>query len=196
MKTIKSSFLKELGPNTYETLSNWKPIALIYAIILLIFVLLSFFFQWSFIKFFIDLMMGWTLLSIPFVAIIVVSLDKEIEMKKAESQWEKLHEEKPKNYLYTKIWGITLCIFGLTCLYFSGKYKDYYSFQCGTFYLDKVHQTYHILDDCKYSEVDNDELIEIKGVDLIGTNHELCDACEEWAEDAKESAYEWQYRRR
>ena len=196
MKNVRSSFLRDLAPSTYDTLSDWKPIALIYAAVLLIFVILSFFFQWSFIKFFIDLLMGWTLLSIPFIGVIIVSLDKEIEMEKAESHWEKEYEVKPKSYLYTKIWGISLCIFGLICLYFSGKYKDYYAFQCNTFYVDNLHHTYHILDDCEYSEIDNDELIEVKGKDLLNTNHELCDACEEWAEDARASAYEWQYRRR
>jgi len=47
----------ELAPDTYQFLKDLKPIALLYALVLGLMVILSMFFQWSFIKFFLDCMM-------------------------------------------------------------------------------------------------------------------------------------------
>lgn len=71
----------ELAPDTYQFLKDLKPIALLYALVLGLMVILSMFFQWSFIKFFLDCMMGWTLLSIPFVGVIIVAFDKEFTVE-------------------------------------------------------------------------------------------------------------------
>lgn len=206
MIEAKSSFLKDLAPETYCTLSDWKGLALIYSAVLLLFFLLSLFLQWSFIKFFIDILMGWTLLSLPFMGVIIVSLDKEVKVQVPEYSWEKEEIKKSKHYKYSKIWGITLCVLGCTALYFSGKYKDYYAFQCQTFYLDENAGMYHILNDCDYiydsEEMDYYEirgnhkhLSEIKGIEILDSSFELCDACREWAEDASGDLSNYYYRR-
>lgn len=106
----KSSFLKDLAPETYCTLSDWKRLALIYGAVLLLFFLLSLFLQWSFIKFFIDVLMGWTLLSLPFMGVIIVSLDKEVKVQIPEYSWEK---EKIKKLNHTNIqkYGELLCVY-------------------------------------------------------------------------------------
>jgi hypothetical protein len=153
-------------------------------------------------------MLGWTLLSIPYMAVIVVTLDKqvEIEVKESEYTWfgsSKQKVEFPKSYVYTKIWGITLCILAVIALYFSNKYKKYYAFQCEEFYLETTTGVYHIFDDCDYiGQTDDEEYVddinveEIKGVDLLNSNYSLCDACEERAEDYEMEASDWMYRRK
>lgn len=91
-------------------------------------------------------------------------------------------------------------------LYFSGKYKDYYAFQCQTFYLDENTGICHILNDCDYvhdaEEMDSYEmrgnhkhLSEIKGIEILDSSYELCDACREWAEDASSDLSNFYYRR-
>ena len=55
----KTSFLMELVPDIYQFLKGLKPIALIYAVVMGVMITLSLFFQWSFIEFFIEIMMGW-----------------------------------------------------------------------------------------------------------------------------------------
>ncbi|MCM1139095.1 MAG: hypothetical protein NC453_11055 [Muribaculum sp.] len=197
----KTSFLMELAPDTYQFLKGLKPIALLYALVLAVMIALSMFFQWSVIKFFIDCMMGWTLLSIPFVGIIIVALDKEIQVKDYEFDIHSHH--KSHSYKLSTIWGIVLCLTGLVGLYCSHSYKKYYGFQCQDFYLERVSGVYHILDDCEYIGVDsndesieNPDLIKISGKELLDTDYELCVACEEWAEEAEAEAATYQYRRR
>lgn len=82
MEYRRTSFLKDIAPDTYRFLSEMRPFAFIYLGVLAIAVLLSIFVQWSIVKFFIDCMMGWTLLSIPFIGVLIVVLDKEINLPK------------------------------------------------------------------------------------------------------------------
>lgn len=203
---VKTSFLKNLAPQTYEDLSGCKRLALLYVLVLALFIFLSLFFQWSFINSIIGILTGWTIISVPCIGIIIVSLDKEIEMEVPEYKSEEKYITRPKSYLFTKIWGITLLILGISALHFSGKYSDYYSFQCQTFYLDNYRGTYHILKDCEYAPdwdqeakewgIDPNEFEKVKGKFLLDKPYELCPACQEWAEDAKMESYDWQYRRR
>lgn len=197
----KTSFLMELAPDTYQFLKGLKPIALLYALVLAVMIVLSMFFQWGFIKFFIDIMMGWTLLSIPFVSVLIVVLDKEFQVKDYEFDFQSHH--KTHFYKLSSTWGIILCLIGLMGLYYSNSYKKYYGFQCQDFYLERVSGVYHILDDCEYIGVDNNDepienpnLIKISGKELLDTDYKLCVACEEWAEDAEAEAATYQYRRR
>lgn len=187
----RHSYLKGLfGQSLYYILSDLKPIALVYAIVLLLFVALSFFFQSSFIEFFINHLMGWTILSIPFVGIIIVTLDKEIKMDEDDYYRLKRKEgKKPRAYVFSTIWGIILCVLGIIGLHYSGKYKDYYSFQCSSFYVDQTNGTYHLWRDCRGAEIANEDLIEMKGKELHKKGYRLCETCHDRIEDAKFDAY-------
>lgn len=201
MITIKSSFLRDLSPNIYDTLSSYKKYAVIYALVLLAFVVLSFFLQWDLINFFIGILMGKSVLAIAFIAIVVVALDKEVQINIPEYTWEKEEIKKSKSYKYTLIWGIALCIMGVTCLFYSNKYKLYYAFQCQTFYVDELNKIYHVLDDCDYvydEEIKNNHSVykEVKGVDIVDSDYILCDFCEDWAEFAAMSESERSFRRK
>lgn len=201
MEYRRTSFLAQTAPDTYRFLSELKPYALIYAGVLLVAVLLSIFFQWGIIKFFIDCMMGWTLLSIPFVGVLIITLDKEILLPQAE-RWEPI-PEKPKSYKYSMIWGIILILTGVTALYFSNQYKKHYSFQCQTFFLEQPTGIYHLSDKCDYIGLDEDEepidnvtLSKVTGKDLLEGDYEFCEACREWAEDAEMEFESRRYYRR
>lgn len=200
MEYRKTSFLKELVPDTYQFLKGLKPIASLYAVVLCIMVVLSLFRQWSFIKFFIDCMMGWTLLSIPFVGVIIVVFDKEFKVGDIFFNIKLHHKEMP--YKISMIWGIVLCVAGLAALYYSNRYKKYYAFQCQDFYLEETTGVYHILKDCEYigmneddNQVDNPSIVKLSGKDLLDTNYELCEACKEWAKEAETEISSYQYRR-
>lgn len=189
MEYRRTSFLCETAPDIYRFLSELKPYALIYVVVLAIAILLSLFFQWSIVKFFIDCMMGWTLLSIPFMGVLIVAFDKEINLPQKE-KWDS-SVPKPKAYKLSMIWGCFLIGIGLVTLYFSNQYKKYYAFQCQTFYLEQPTGIYHLRDRCEYigqNEEENSEGIsvsEVKGFDLLDQGYSLCDACREWAEDAE-----------
>lgn len=191
----------EMAPDIYQFLRGLKPIALLYALVLVVMIVLSMFFQWSFIKFFIDCMMGWSLLSIPFVGVLIVALDKEFHVKDYDFDVHSHH--KTHSYKLSATWGIVLCLIGLVGLYYFNSYKRYYGFQCQDFYLERVSGVYHTLDDCEYigfdnndEPIENPDLIKISGKELLDTDYKLCVACEEWAEDAEADAATYQYRRR
>lgn len=186
----RTSFLAESAPDTYRFLSELKPYALIYAGILEVAILLSMFFQWNVVKFFIDCMMGWTLLSIPFVGVLIVAFDKEILLPQ-EEHWEPT-PKKPASYKYSMIWGIILILSGITALYFSNRYKKHYSFQCQSFFLEHPTGIYHLSEKCDYiglnedeEPIDNVTLSKVTGKELLEYDCEFCDACREWAEDAE-----------
>lgn len=190
MEYRKTSFLAQIAPDGYQFLSELKPFALIYAGVLSIVIVLSLYFKWSLINFFIDILMGWSILSIPFVGVLIVAVDKEILIPKRDFWNPK--PIKSKAYTYSKIWGITLVITGLVVLYYSNQYKKYYAFQCQTFFLEQPQGIYHIKSNCEHigsdsndERIDACELIEIKGHDVLDADYELCDACREWAEDAE-----------
>lgn len=87
MEYGRTSFLLEKAPEQYKVLSGLKPFALIYAGVLAIAILLSLFVQWGIVEFFINLLMGWTLLSVPFMAVIIVAFDKEIKLPQEEESF-------------------------------------------------------------------------------------------------------------
>lgn len=197
----RTSFLAETAPDTYRFLSELKPYALIYAGVLAVAILLSMFFQWNVVKFFIDCMMGWTLLSIPFVGVLIVALDKEILLPQAE-RWEPT-PEKPISYKFSMIWGIILILSGITALYFSSQYKKHYSFQCQSFFLEQPTGIYHLSEKCEYigfnedeEPIDNVTLSKVTGKELLEYDCDFCDACREWAEDTEMEYESSRYSRR
>lgn len=193
MEYRRTSFLAEITPEIYSTLSKLKPYVPIYLGVLAIAVLLSLFVQWSIVEYFIDCMMGWTLLSIPFIGVMIVIFDKEISIPQAE-RWEP-KPKKPVSYIFSMVWGIILIVAGLLTLYISNKYKEYYAFQCQTFYFEQPTGVCHLRDRCEYIGLDEDEepiegvsISKMKGKDLLNEDYTFCDACIEWAEEA-----EWEF---
>lgn len=77
MEYRETSFLADIFGYIYEFLRESKPGVLIYASVLALAFVLSMFFQSSIIRFFVDLLMGWSLLPVSFVAVLIVSLDKK-----------------------------------------------------------------------------------------------------------------------
>lgn len=135
-------------------------------------------------------MMGWTLLSIPFIGVIIVMLDKEYSVEK-DHYIAKIHHEKMP-YKLSMVWGIMLCIAGLVALFYSNTYKKHYAFLCQDFYLEEVAGVYHIFENCEYigadendMRIDDTTILKISGKDLLDTCYRPCEACEELAEDAE-----------
>lgn len=190
MEYRRTSFLEEIAPDTYRFLSELRPYAIIYLGVLAIVILLSLFVQWNIVKLFIDCMMGWTLLSIPFIGVLIVVFDKGIYLPQDERS--KPTSKKSVSYRFSMIWGIFLIVVGLVTLYFSNQYKKFYAFQCQTFYLEHPTGVYHLRDRCEYIGLDENEkpiegisISKVKGIDLLDEDHALCVACGEWAEDAE-----------
>lgn len=190
MEYRRTSYLKDIAPGTYRFLSVLRPYAFIYLGVLAIAVLLSLFVQWSIVKFFIDCMMGWTLLSIPFIGVLIVVLDKEINLPQDERC--ESSPAKSVSYKFSMVWGVFLIVGGLVTLYFSNQYKNYYAFQCQTFYIEQPTGVYHLRDRCEYIGMAEDEvpvedvsISKVKGIALSDEDYSLCDAYREWAEDAE-----------
>ena len=69
-------------------------------------------------------------------------------------------------------------------IYFSDKYRDQYSFECDTFFVDKDAGIYHLdifTDDCEKA-CETKYLEEMKGYQ-ISKKITLCEDCEEMLED-------------
>lgn len=182
----KTSFLESIAPEPYDFLRNLKTIALIYAVILVIFFVLSLHFYNAFIKYFINIMMGWTIMSVIFTVVLIVILDKNVSIKKDDEC------KTPLRYRLSMVWGITLCLIGITYLFISNSYKHDYAFYCQVFYLEDTSNVFHIRKDCKYigentdgDPLNNVHVSEIKGYELRGDEYSLCVACKEWIEDAE-----------
>ena len=201
MEYRKTSFLMELCPDVYEFLSGLKPIAAFYALLLAVIIVFSLFFQNGFIKFFIDCMMGWTYLSILFVAVIVITFDKEFKVDSLTYENHAYHKEK--RYKLSRLWGIVLCVLAIIALNCSSQYRKNYAFLCQDFYVEETTGIYHIFKNCKYIGMNEDDeyvgekSVEKKtGKELLDTSFKLCVACRERAEDAESEYAANRYMRR
>lgn len=174
-----SRFMRIFGENAYDILRGIeaKRIGLLYTMVLFLFLILSQFVRWSLVCFGIDCMMGFTILSIPYLGVLIVACDIQIIVPEHE-KFEDI--KKTSHYKWTKVWGIFLLLFGLTMLYFSGRYKRHYDFQCQDFYLGN--QEYHILENCEYLK--GMDVKEVNGYDLETTypDYSLCSYCNDVGE--------------
>lgn len=190
MEYRETSFLADIFGDIYEFLRALKPGILIYTSVLALAFVLSMFFQSSIIQFFIDSLMGWTLLPVSFVAVLIVSLDKKIKMPQKDD-WE-AESAAPNAYKYSIAWGIFLVIAGFVALYCSNEYKKYYAFQCEDFYLEMPQGVYHLRHNCDNIGIDSEDesevsnsLDKVRGAEISDAGYELCAACEQWAEDVE-----------
>lgn len=193
---FKTSFLSAKLGSTYDFLLDGRYLAGIYTIILCIVIPFSLFFQWMILQFIIDLLLGWTILSIPYVLILMVTFDKQV--KSAESYEDELaylnkHGERNPNpkhttaaFQWTKVWAICMLFMGIALLYYSGKYKEYYNFQCTTFYVDDAHHTYHYYSSCTHF---NDEEYMEENDDEEYMDEDNEDGCEDYEDDTVSSIF-------
>jgi hypothetical protein len=210
MCTIQVSFLSHQFPTAYAEFKSQKVAAKVYTIVLAVAVVLSLFLYNGFIKFFIDLMLGWTVFFALYLVVIVVSLDRQVEIQVSELDLPRVDKpldlnrlKVPESYGQTKIRGIALCVCAVIVMYFSNVYKKFYAFQCQELYLEATTGVYHLYDDCKYigrigddEYVDDIRVLDVIGADIRCSNYTLCPACKEEAESYDIDVSEWMYRRR
>ena len=184
----KSSFLKELIPDVYDLVIVIRPFIFIYASLLLIFFVLSYFFHSSIIKYFIDIMMGWTIPSLLLTLLMIVICDIKVTIRNSK---EIIQRITPARYRLSMYWFFFLCLAGIAYLYLSNQYKQEYDFKCSNFYLEDSTGIYHIWDDCNYIGIDengnqtgNKNISKVRGYELNDWQTP-CIACEERAEDYK-----------
>lgn len=199
--STKTSFLMELFPEAYEFLKDIRIYALAYAGLLALMITLSYFFQWGLVRFFLNIMMGWSVFSILFTGVLIIVLDKEFYVDEETLRSEKHHNDSA--YKYSKVWGITLCIAAIIGLYYSNKYRNYYSFQCHKFYIGADYNLYHIEKDCDYIYMNqygewekrrNVDIEELNGKELEYTDYEMCEHCRDFAEEAQLDAASYDFR--
>ncbi len=186
----KYSFLEDLLPNAYGYAKAWRPLALIYAAVLAIVIILSQFYYNSFIEWLINMTMGCTIFNILFICIMIVTFDIQVKRKTAAEIDQNL---KPLRYKMSMVWECGLCVLGITALFLSSQYKKDYAFNCLDFYLEEMPGVYHISKKCPMigEDQDDDSFYRnggswVKGYELQDW-HTLCEACKEAAED---TAYE------
>lgn len=177
METVKSSFLRELGPKTYDTISSLKGYAFIYAAVLLVCLILSFFVVSSIVNFFIELMMGTTIFFGAFLAVIIITFDKEVIYQRHD-KFQKLKKVDPEAYKRSKVWGLSLCVVGIFILFLSSQYQKHYSFLCGGYYYDRATGEYHIVE-CDRVHYHKRRMEVLTGEEISKIrNASLCDECQ------------------
>ena len=198
MALVKKSFLSNIfGGSAYEELKYYaKYILAIGTCILVILYLLSFFFHWGLISRLLNLTTGTSLLFIIYIASVIISLDKEVEVDEFESSnWSKpANTPKTASYRLTIVWGILLIVLGITAIFFSNRYRKQYAFDCSTILVDREAGIYHLewIDDCEIA-AESEDLKEMKGYEIKGLNYRLCDWCREYAEEAEDAYIQDQY---
>lgn len=191
MTKIKQSFLsKLLGRNTYDFFKKIpKLIVLAYTLILIVLFWISSFCYSSFFSMIFSIFTGSSLLFVPYVFIMVVLLDFEVDIedtKKYYSYENKTKElPKPLRYKFTIIWGVVLIALGITAIVYTDNYRDHVSFRSGTFLVDESMGIYHLDfdNDCEY-KASCHYLIKMKGYQIEQqTDSVFCESCEELLDD-------------
>lgn len=183
----KQSFLSNLLSD--ETYDNWTGNARVIiasgTVILLVLFGLSYCFYSSIISFLLKLVTGTSLLFIVYMVMWLFLLDIKVDVDEPEQfSWETPKETvKPIAYKLSSLWTVVLVILGILAIYFTNKYREQYSFECDTFWVDKQTHLYHLdWTECETSEHTRN-LEEIQGY-LIPDNYSLCEECKEIAEEA------------
>lgn len=195
MAIVKKSFLSSLmGRSLYDELKRYALIIIgIGSCILAVTFLLSLFFHWAFISRILNLVSGTSLLFIVYMAALIITLDKEVDVE----QYEGYYGSKPEGYTKTPaynltiVWGVILLAIGVAAVFFSNRYRKQYAFECSTILVDKEAGIYHYgwNNDCEIA-VNAADLEEMKGYEIKGTNYSLCEYCKEYAEEIEDIARE------
>lgn len=201
METVKKSFIsKLLGRDFYDGLKSFaKPIIIIGTGILAVLFLLSFFVHWKFISSLLSLVTGTSLLFIIYIAALILSLDKEVDVEEPERYYrvESDLTLKTRAYKLTIVWGVVLLLLGVTAIFFSNRYRKQYAFDCSTILVDHKTGIYHLkwIDDCEVAAASED-LEEMKGYEIKGMGYMICEWCEEYAEEVEDAYNSGRYYRR
>lgn len=189
MTKVKQSFLSNLlGRSTYDEFRCYaRTITVIGACFLTIIYLLSFTFHWKFISILMNLFTGTSILFALFIASLIITLDIQVEVEKTErnSIFDAERPAKSTSYRFTIVWASVLIALGICAIYFSNKYRKYYSFECNTFFVDYQKGIYHFDYDNKCEIKENtSNLKKLKGYQ-IPQNYTLCTWCKDWADDVE-----------
>jgi hypothetical protein len=195
MPTHTSSWIKNtFARTTYDDLkgvaNRYIPIA---SLVLLVIFALTQFFYCDFLSQVLRLTTGASLIFVVYIIGLILFLDKAIKTEYTPDP----HQfgdyrytppiEKPKGYVYTKIWGISLIVLGIVAIYATHKYRKHYAFKCETFLVDEKNGIYHIID------IGDDKsrhcTTKMKGYQIEEHGYTLCETCDILASDA-ESEYE------
>lgn len=182
----KQSFLSNMLGDAYSSLKGvaiW--VFLIGTGILIILYVLSSLFHVGIISSLLNLTSGTSLLFIGYIAAIIVLADKRVEVYEPEYYLHnEVKEPKPFKYKLTIVWGIILLVLGIVAIYYSNRYRNHYSFECETFWVDEKAGIYHLdwNDDCSIAE-NAESLNEMQGYQ-IDKAFKFCEECQDFLEDA------------
>lgn len=170
----KTSFLREqLGEELYDKLTSYvMPWIPLYTVVWIILFVLSKFCYWKIFSGAFSLLSGFSLLSLAYLAMLVVALDIQVYVD------DEIELCKNRKYKLTKYFAIFLIICAIFSAFWSNSYGNNYSFKCSTVYVDGGE--YHVYDDCEYID---GVPVEKKGYEAEEEGYESCNACEEWLED-------------
>ena len=198
MGSVKKSFLSHLiGRDIYDELRRYALIIIVIGTsILAVLLLLSLFFHGVFISRLLNWVTGTSLLFIIYIAAVIISLDKEVEVNVPDRYYEAKPGEfqKTRAYKLTIVWGVVLLAIGVSAVFFSNRYRKQYAFECSTILVDTDAGIYHYYwnNDCELAQKTGD-LIEMKGYEIKGQDYHLCEYCEEYAEEIEDLAREDSY---
>lgn len=180
---MRISFLGNLTNgfiDSEEALSYARTYAAVYISLMAVLFPVTRFCYWEFFRVMFMWLTGWSLLSVAFFLSLIIILNIPVTYVARGSAGYKL----------TAVWGIALVALSIVGIHYSAKLRDRYSFQCETFWVDRESGTYHIdfHDRCLCGE-SLAGLENMKGHEMEKqlNSFELCEDCEQWAEDAEDS---------
>ena len=189
----KYSFIsKVISISLYEHLKGGKYIVSLATGVLVVLWVVSFFVHWDFINDLLGLTTGTSLVFIIYVFLVIVLLDKGIEVELEEEPIRGsveyiLPAKRPRGYVITVVYALFAIILGSAAIYVSEKYSDQYNFECETFLVDHKEKTYHIVywkGDCEIAKESYD-LVKMQGYQ-IDKSYILCEECAYLSEEAIE----------
>ena len=196
-----SSFLSSvLGRESYNNLSSSaRPIVIIGSCILIVAVLLSLGVYSSFIRWVLNLITGTSLLFIAYLAALLLLLDAKIGIDNSSKKIKLFPLRAPKRIAenLSTVISLILLILGITAVIVSNNYRKQYAFDCTTFYVDTENGIYH-LDwnrGCEKAKEANC-LEEMKGYEFRKLEYSLCEECEEYEEDVRDTNMSFRYYRK
>ena len=185
MEIIKHSFLSDLfdrsiGRGFYDLLKYYAKIIIpIGTCILFISIGLSLICHFSLVSKLVNSVTGLSLLFIIYILAIIISLDKEVEIKNYHT----------KEYKLTIVRGAVLLVMGVCAIYFTNNYRNHYAFECSTYLVDHNAKVYHIdwKSKCEAAEQASN-LEKAKGYQ-IDDSYTICNVCEETVENIKYDSF-------
>lgn len=195
-KIVKQSFLSNIfrQGRGYE---DWKENALfgvaVGTLIIGVFLGVSCLGYFEFVSKWMGALTGTSLPFLLYIWGVVILLDIEVDIDETDFQeipyvkrrWRDMFKYRIRfiKYQLSMIWGVLLIAVAVAAVYYSKKYYEYYSFQCGTFLIDEDKGVYHYSSNWDCEKIgDDDDIYEIRGYEMP-QDYELCEYCESWKYD-------------